>query len=209
MKKLILILFVPLYFFGQNEYVDYRSTTNPLYWKNRKPFEGYWQLNCFSQDGMVRYINNTGQGCELLSTSIQNNFNATGIDLKLINSMGQAVYKSSDGNFSQKTIDISKEPLNVNFADVGETLRIKDENVDKLSNEIENMVRYFLKEQNESSLTLHVHPIVEAYLTKGLLSSIQKKWWMKYKKRVKIKAIASYHFLEYHFFNSQEEEIKV
>ncbi len=75
--------------------------------------------------------------------------------------------------------------------------------------EIENMVRYFLKEQNESSLTLHVHPIVEAYLTKGLLSSIQKKWWMKYKKRVKIKAIASYHFLEYHFFNSQEEEIKV
>ncbi len=29
--------------FSQNEYVDYRSATNPLYWKNRKPFEGYWQ----------------------------------------------------------------------------------------------------------------------------------------------------------------------
>ena len=29
--------------FSQNEYIDYRSITNPLYWKNRKPFEGYWQ----------------------------------------------------------------------------------------------------------------------------------------------------------------------
>ncbi len=29
--------------FSQNEYIDYRSATNPLYWKNRKPYEGYWQ----------------------------------------------------------------------------------------------------------------------------------------------------------------------
>src|SRR6201989_114592 len=29
--------------FSQTEYIDYRSATNPLYWKNRKPFEGYWQ----------------------------------------------------------------------------------------------------------------------------------------------------------------------
>ena len=28
---------------SQNEFVDYRSVTNPLYWKNRKPIEGYWQ----------------------------------------------------------------------------------------------------------------------------------------------------------------------
>lgn len=28
---------------SQNEYIDYRSQTNPLYWKNRKPFAGYWQ----------------------------------------------------------------------------------------------------------------------------------------------------------------------
>lgn len=29
--------------FSQNEYIDYRSATNPLYWKNRMPYEGYWQ----------------------------------------------------------------------------------------------------------------------------------------------------------------------
>jgi hypothetical protein len=28
---------------SQTEYIDYRSATNPLYWKNRKPYEGYWQ----------------------------------------------------------------------------------------------------------------------------------------------------------------------
>jgi aminopeptidase N len=28
---------------AQNEYADYRSATNPYYWKNRKPYEGYWQ----------------------------------------------------------------------------------------------------------------------------------------------------------------------
>lgn len=29
--------------FSQTEFTDYRSATNPLYWKNRKPFDGYWQ----------------------------------------------------------------------------------------------------------------------------------------------------------------------
>ncbi len=35
------LLQVPLH--AQNEYIDYRSATNPLYWKNRKPIESYWQ----------------------------------------------------------------------------------------------------------------------------------------------------------------------
>jgi len=44
-KKFLLLSIVLLNFAGncQTEYLDYRSTTNPLYWKNRKPFEGYWQ----------------------------------------------------------------------------------------------------------------------------------------------------------------------
>jgi aminopeptidase N len=43
MKKIILLVFLPLFYFSQNEYIDYRSVTNHLYWKNRKPYEGYWQ----------------------------------------------------------------------------------------------------------------------------------------------------------------------
>src|SRR3954470_4482168 len=43
-KRFIVFFFLlPAFSFSQNEYVDYRSKTNPMYWKNRKPFEGYWQ----------------------------------------------------------------------------------------------------------------------------------------------------------------------
>jgi len=34
---------IPFVAWSQTEYIDYRSVTNPLYWKNRKPYEGYWQ----------------------------------------------------------------------------------------------------------------------------------------------------------------------
>src|SRR5687767_988435 len=43
MRVLLVFLLLPVFAFSQNEYVDYRSVTNPLYWKNRKPYEGYWQ----------------------------------------------------------------------------------------------------------------------------------------------------------------------
>ncbi len=40
---LSITIFLPDVLSSQNEYIDYRSVNNPLYWKNRKPFEGYWQ----------------------------------------------------------------------------------------------------------------------------------------------------------------------
>src|ERR1044071_8926644 len=40
---LLLNLWLTVTIDAQNEYLDYRSTTNPLYWKNRIPEEGYWQ----------------------------------------------------------------------------------------------------------------------------------------------------------------------
>ena len=40
---LLLFIFQFLKLSAQTEYLDFRSATNPLYWKNRKPFEGYWQ----------------------------------------------------------------------------------------------------------------------------------------------------------------------
>lgn len=47
-KNRVVYLTMTLLFFGslghaQTEYIDYRSATNPLYWKNRMPHEGYWQ----------------------------------------------------------------------------------------------------------------------------------------------------------------------
>jgi ribonuclease G len=77
-----------------------------------------------------------------------------------------------------------------------------------ITDEIENNLRYILKEQNEKSVCLWVNPFIEAFLKKGF-PSIQMKWWLKYKTWVPVKANVSYHFLEYHFLNKLDEEIKL
>ena len=74
--------------------------------------------------------------------------------------------------------------------------------------EIENNIRYLLNDQNEKKLTLCVHPYIHAYLTKGV-ASIQRKWFLEYKKWIKIKPLTAYHFMEYRFFNKNNDEIKM
>ncbi len=78
-----------------------------------------------------------------------------------------------------------------------------------LMDQIENNLRYILKEQNESGVTLCVHPYLEAYITKGLFTSLRRKWSSKYGKKIKVRPVSSYAFLEYHFLNKNEDEIKV
>ena len=75
-----------------------------------------------------------------------------------------------------------------------------------LIDEIENNLRYILSEKKPPSITLCVHPFVESFLTKGY-PSIRTKWLLKFKKRVKIKAINDYSMLEYKFVNGTNEEI--
>ncbi|MFH1321624.1 MAG: Rne/Rng family ribonuclease [Bacteroidota bacterium] len=73
---------------------------------------------------------------------------------------------------------------------------------------IENNIKYIFQVQNEPSLTLCVHPFIWAYLSKGLMS-VQRKWFLKFRRRIKVRAVSSYHFLEYRFFNKNDEEIKM
>lgn len=77
-----------------------------------------------------------------------------------------------------------------------------------LTDQIENNIRYILKEQGAKTLTLQAHPFIAAYFTRGLMSQ-QRKWFMKYGKWVKVKPNTGYHLLEYHFLNGNNEEIKV
>lgn len=77
-----------------------------------------------------------------------------------------------------------------------------------LTDEMENNIRYLLQDQNEKYLVMAVHPYIYAYLTKGIIS-IRVKWFFKYKKWIKISPMSSYHFLEYHFFNKVDDEIKL
>lgn len=74
--------------------------------------------------------------------------------------------------------------------------------------EIENNLKYLLLDQNEKTITITIHPFLYAFLTKGFWS-IRRQWMWKYKKMIKIKPNTNYHTLEYHFFNANEEEIKI
>ncbi len=76
-----------------------------------------------------------------------------------------------------------------------------------LIDEIENNIRYLLREQNEPGIAIATHPYIHAYLTKGFFS-IRLKWFFKYKKWIKIRPMSSYHFLQYNFFNKNDDEIK-
>ncbi len=77
-----------------------------------------------------------------------------------------------------------------------------------LIDEIESNLRYLIREQNEPSLSLRVHPFIAAYLTRGLFS-VRMKWLFSLKKWIRIYPSTSYHFLEYRFFNKLDDEIKL
>lgn len=77
-----------------------------------------------------------------------------------------------------------------------------------LLDDIENNFNYILVEQNEKNITLVVHPYIEAYIKKGLISR-QMKWYFKYGQWIKVKANTSYQITEFHFMNAKDEEIKL
>ncbi|HEX8517483.1 MAG TPA: Rne/Rng family ribonuclease [Bacteroidia bacterium] len=79
-----------------------------------------------------------------------------------------------------------------------------------LMDQIENNLRYILKEQNEKDVTLCVHPYLEAYINKGWwFNSLKAQWGKKYGKSFKVKPVNSYNFMEYRFLNKNEDEIKI
>jgi ribonuclease G len=75
-----------------------------------------------------------------------------------------------------------------------------------LAEEIESNLNYLLTDRKESSVSLLVHPYLEAYFTKGLISR-QVKWFFKYKKWIQVRAVTAHHLLQYSFVNKNNEEI--
>ena len=73
--------------------------------------------------------------------------------------------------------------------------------VERMGENIRNIMQ-----TEKGKLYLHVHPFVEAYLTKGV-NSIQMKWFLKYKKWVTIIPRDSFKYLEYKLINAKKEEL--
>lgn len=76
-----------------------------------------------------------------------------------------------------------------------------------LEDEIEKNLSYLIM-QKHKKLTIEVHPILYAYLTKGLPSR-RMKWQWKFKQKIKIRPNTSFHLIEFRFFDSMNEEIKL
>jgi len=76
-----------------------------------------------------------------------------------------------------------------------------------LEDEIEKNLSYLIM-QKHKGLTVEVHPIVYAYLTKGFPSKRMKLSW-KYKQKISLKSNSNYHLTEFHFYDKTDEEIKL
>ncbi len=72
--------------------------------------------------------------------------------------------------------------------------------------EIEEMVKYLLTNKVDNKVVLHLNPVTAAYFTKGVLS-IQRKWFFKYKKWLKIVKDDTLALHEYAFYNQNGQKI--
>lgn len=77
-----------------------------------------------------------------------------------------------------------------------------------LTDDIERDLRFILQSRPKSKLILKVHPYIEAYLKKGL-PSIQMRWFQKLYKWIRIKPVDNFHLMQYKFYDSNEDEIRL
>lgn len=78
-----------------------------------------------------------------------------------------------------------------------------------LEDEIEKNLGYLFTHKH-SNLSIIVHPIVYAYLTKGWMwNSKVARWKRKYKQPITVKADNNYQLTEFRFYDANGEEIKM
>lgn len=120
-----------------------------------------------------------------------------------------AVLPISKFGLMQVTRQRMKPEVNINTQEVCPTCNGtgKISSTLVLEDEIEKNLSYLVM-QKHKGLTIVVHPIIYAYLTKGWIS-IRRKWSWKYKQQIKLKTDNNYYLTEFHFFDSNEEEIKL
>ena len=70
--------------------------------------------------------------------------------------------------------------------------------IDRINQTLQGIVDR--KDKDLSKMSLHVHPFVAAYLKQGI-PSIQMKWFMRYKKWIKIVPRDAYKYLQFNFLD--------
>lgn len=76
--------------------------------------------------------------------------------------------------------------------------------IEKINEELERLMKGPAKEKG---IVLNTHPFIAAYLTKGF-PSIRSKWFLEYKKWIKVQPRDAYTYLEYHFLDKDGQPIE-
>ncbi|MEY2938133.1 MAG: hypothetical protein RL062_722, partial [Bacteroidota bacterium] len=77
------------------------------------------------------------------------------------------------------------------------------------SDQLENEVRMLADEMKVKSFIMQVHPMVEAYLTKGFWSNIKKTWQKKYGVKIQLEASSSSELLQSKYLSIAGEELQL
>ena len=64
-----------------------------------------------------------------------------------------------------------------------------------------------IMEEDRTGIALHVHSFVASHLTKGI-NSIQMKWFLKYKKWIKVVPRDAFPYLKYEFVDQNDKIIR-
>ena len=122
-----------------------------------------------------------------------------------------AVLPISKFGLMQITRQRMKPEMNINTAELCPTCNGtgKITSTLLLVDEIEKKLLYLVTHQHKN-LTLSVHPILHSHLTKGWwFNSIKAQWKKKFNTRINVTQNSNYHLTEFHFFDQDEEEIKL
>ena len=72
---------------------------------------------------------------------------------------------------------------------------------------IEHQLSELAKKSKDKTIAIRMHPFIAAYINKGFFSSIKSKWARKYGRKIKINPISSFDFLEFRFYNQNNQEL--
>ncbi len=79
-----------------------------------------------------------------------------------------------------------------------------------LLDEVERKLKHLIQIHNLKQVKLIVHPYVEAYIKKGRwFSSLYSKWRRNYSRKINVTGSEDFQYMEYRFFDKNDEEINV
>jgi ribonuclease G len=78
-----------------------------------------------------------------------------------------------------------------------------------ITDEIERSLAALQSIGKTTSLTMLVHPMLEAYLKRGMFNSILKGWRKKYGYKISIDSSTTLELLEVHYYDQNQEEVEL